>query len=105
MKRIEDSIQNTRASTECGATWKSNDDVSSGNWAAAWSPGFYSSGRNYAVMVASAKAAGSSFLDNILDFECMRLNKIYIHCRSSTVVARWLIRGVGTLIEAMALCF
>lgn len=28
--------------------------------------GFYSSGRNYAVMVASAQAVGSSFPDNIL---------------------------------------
>lgn len=36
---------------------------------AAWCLGFYSSGRNYAVVVASEQAAGSGFPDNILTLD------------------------------------
>lgn len=46
--------------------------------AAAWCLGFYSSGRNYAVMAASAQAAVSSFPDNILTLDVC-LSKIYVH--------------------------
>lgn len=54
--------------------------------------GFYSSGRNYAVMAASAQAEGSSFPDNILTLDaCVLARYMWVGLGeyNSCLVAHW----------------